>query len=248
MNRKIIAMITAAIVLAAGIVLSLHFIQKPSEKITSSKAPYEFNVHTLKAGNTTVYITGRGFFNIQQGNTTRVVYAGFYLKNEYMNVTSDVLLPTASNTQAMEAISMPGIQLDIRYELNANELECTFILNNTGNSAQPLDMIFNMITYNLTDVTIFSGSPLSSANFTLVPQTFGFIETYNIYNTPIYDSYWANGTNMNVDWYSMVGILKDSAFTFTGTPYNSTEMTLEFSGIAEPAGLSLNVGQISMSF
>ncbi|WP_048161745.1 hypothetical protein [Thermoplasma acidophilum] len=247
MNRRIIAIVTVAIVLSAGAVLALHFIPMHGQKAEPSRAPYEFTPRTLKAGNITVGIGGRGFFSIKQNNT-RVVSVGFYLNNEYINITSDVLSLAGSGTQATEAIGMPGVQLDIRYELDPNKLICAFTLNNTGNSPLPLDMIFSVNTYNLTDVTIFSGSPHSSTNLTLVPQTFGFIETYQIHNAPIYDSYWGNGTNINVDWYSMEGMLNDAAFTFTGTPFNSTEMTLEFSGVVEPAGFSLNVGQISMSF
>ncbi|MCY0852302.1 MAG: hypothetical protein OWQ34_06175 [Thermoplasma acidophilum] len=160
MNRRIIAIVTVAIVLSAGAVLALHFIPMHGQKAEPSRAPYEFTPRTLKAGNITVGIGGRGFFSIKQNNT-RVVSVGFYLNNEYINITSDVLSLAGSGTQATEAIGMPGVQLDIRYELDPNKLICAFTLNNTGNSPLPLDMIFSVNTYNLTDVTIFSGSPHS---------------------------------------------------------------------------------------
>ncbi len=241
----------AAAAIAVAVVVIALVLSYPLLNHSHNPPPFnrsQFDSKAVSSGNARATFYGLGGVNYTLNNSS--IYAYIYTSPPgptVNGITGDyaTYVNNGNSYTVYENISYTGGMLTIVSLVTGRNMTQNFIFNNTEDVEMnySLNYVITIDGYVETVLHMSSPSGPNGTNISIVPQTYGFTESYSFIGSGPYAASFPTHNKSMANWSALAGLLYKGSLLFG---FNSTVLNLNFSRITLLPGQSVNLGSITM--
>ncbi|AKA49450.1 hypothetical protein IX51_10465 [uncultured archaeon] len=255
-DRKIMASsIIGGVVIVSIIIMALIFPSLFPNNNSAGNTHFNlanFDARSLEAGNNTLSTIGLSAYHLNPpgANSSLTDYfVTFPPGDTVTGILNDnaVYLKNNGSYTVYENTTFKTDVVTVLSVLTNDSVIQSIAINNTGDELQTYSFSYHLFIPISGNTTLYNYTPYGSSpqNFTIVPSTFGFSESYSFPATGPVAVGFPYYNDTLVSWSDLFGVYKQGSITFN---HQGTQLGLEFGEVRLPPGDSLNFGTITLKY